>query len=687
MRQSRQNIKKIISSIAYAFSAMLLVTTTSITPSAQAATVSQVSTGAVSACAVVDKWVKCWGLNDYGQLGNGKTSDTPQTTPVSVANNKTATTATTTCTTYLWGICTASTTTPAQPASAMAGKTVEKVSVGTDHTCALANAKVYCWGSNAFGQLGNRSKTASSIPVAVDVASKDVAATSTTGPAGCGNGLFQTRCTTTTTPAKPKSALASKEIIDITAGDMFTCALASDGSVACWGANDFGRLGTGDTNDYNYPKAVYNASDSALANKKGVKLSKASGLTMCVLAVDKSDTSGLAKGSPYCWGFGIGNDALPANGRTTVACSKNSPTTRPTGTITETAYFWSARPLLITGSPAITMADSVDYVTGLGDNNKSYYWGLRGYQERLQIVSTTSCSINPCTSNNLMKITLAASANDQRNKAKKNAQNSNKPGGDKKKNLNSNNTSAAAAQNAARGGVSSSVSSSGGNVRNSYSIGGSTGNTGTGVSGATKGQSYTGINYASGTYAGVARPTGSATGASQVGGNNNNSSSTSCSRVTHYGYTADRIVTEVGKMSLTIPSKSVPLSGESVTTLSGNVQGGLFCANKVSGGASCDANGTSVVEGQTGSNYTKQCTTTGTIFKTTTCAPAPTGPQQVVSSGWLNGKSIKTLDTGASGYTCALANGGVGCWGPNTVGQGGNGSTTNKLVPTAVSGL
>jgi alpha-tubulin suppressor-like RCC1 family protein len=75
---------------------------------------------------------QCWGLNEYGQLGDGTTSS--QTTPSVVAG----------------------------------GHTFAGITAGLRHTCALdGSGKAFCWGSNSLGQLGDGTTDSHSVPVAV----------------------------------------------------------------------------------------------------------------------------------------------------------------------------------------------------------------------------------------------------------------------------------------------------------------------------------------------------------------------------------------------------------------------------------------------------------------------------------------------------------------------------------------
>ena len=100
--------------------------------------VTQISTGDYHTCALLeDTTVKCWGRDNYGQLGDG--SNTDSSTPVDVmvsANTKLT--------------------------------DVTQISTSAGHTCALLeDATVKCWGRNNHGQLGDGTTTASSTPVDV----------------------------------------------------------------------------------------------------------------------------------------------------------------------------------------------------------------------------------------------------------------------------------------------------------------------------------------------------------------------------------------------------------------------------------------------------------------------------------------------------------------------------------------
>ena len=206
-------------------------------------TIKQISTGHYHTCAVAsDDKMYCWGENNNGELGNGSTVDSR----VPVAVNMTG---------------------------VLAGKTIKQMSVGTYNTCVIASDdKVYCWGSNAYGQVGNNSLTDSNVPVAVN----------TTG------------------------VLAGKTIKQISVGHHRACAIASDDKMYCWGNNMGGALGNGSTADSHIPVSV---NMSGILAGKVIRRISIGAFHTCVYATDNKI---------YCWGsnnYGqLGNNSTANSG-------------------------------------------------------------------------------------------------------------------------------------------------------------------------------------------------------------------------------------------------------------------------------------------------------------------------------------------------------------------------------------
>ena len=225
-------------------------------------TVTHIAIGYFHSCALTsDGVVVCWGRNDYGQLGDGTTTNS--SVPVAVTGG------------------------------VLAGKTVTRIDTRGLHSCALtSDGVVVCWGYNGYGQLGDGTTSSSSVPVAVTggvLTGKTVTriaigawhscALTSDGVVVCWGYNYdgQLGDGTTTNSSVPVAVtggvLAGKTVTRFAAGSVHSCALTSDGVVACWGANFYGTLGDGTTNNSSVPVAMtsgalterYDA-DSALVN-------------------------------------------------------------------------------------------------------------------------------------------------------------------------------------------------------------------------------------------------------------------------------------------------------------------------------------------------------------------------------------------------------------------------------------
>jgi len=173
----------------------------------------QVSAGLWHTCGVTAQGAAyCWGANDYGALGDG-TADSSWT-PV--------------------------------PVSAPAGVTFTVVSAGAMHSCGLTpTGAAYCWGRNDGGQLGDGTTTSRSTPVAVQgtagihfaaitAGQLRTCAVSESGAAYCWG----------STPPAPIPVPDAQHIVDVSVslGDE-ACMLSNIGLAYCWGNNNFGQVG------------------------------------------------------------------------------------------------------------------------------------------------------------------------------------------------------------------------------------------------------------------------------------------------------------------------------------------------------------------------------------------------------------------------------------------------------------
>src|SRR5574340_31817 len=159
--------------------------------------VSAISSGNSHTCALTSSGgVKCWGSNYYGQVGDG-TSYYFRYTPVDVSGLTSGVSAVVTGYDYSCALTTAGgvkcwgyneygqlgdgTTTNRFAPIDVVGLTsdVSAVSVGDNHTCALTSSGgVKCWGANWSGELGNGTSTNSLIPVDVSGLSNGVSSVS-----------------------------------------------------------------------------------------------------------------------------------------------------------------------------------------------------------------------------------------------------------------------------------------------------------------------------------------------------------------------------------------------------------------------------------------------------------------------------------------------------------------------------
>jgi alpha-tubulin suppressor-like RCC1 family protein len=144
-----------------------------------------------------------------------------------------------------------------------------QVAVGSDHSCALlSDSTVSCWGANFGGQLGDGTTNPHHTPAPVPGLSR-VAHIATGGDvtyAQMADGTvqvwgFNTQSQFgdgTTSAGRPSPGLIPglTGVAVISAGLQHQCALLTNNTVVCWGKNQQGQLGNGTTTDSAVPVTV-----------------------------------------------------------------------------------------------------------------------------------------------------------------------------------------------------------------------------------------------------------------------------------------------------------------------------------------------------------------------------------------------------------------------------------------------
>lgn len=208
----------------------------------------EISASRTHTCAISDAdEAYCWGNNSHGQLGDNST--TQRNAPVKVNNRS--------------GLLT-------EFRSISANGILHD---NTNASCSITNDGAYCWGSNAFAQLGTGSHTSSNVPVKVNLPSGsaytsiamggngfacgviDVGAAycwgdnAGYGQIGNGSMLGNSAVTSVTMPSGVTGYTA------IETGDEHICAISTDDRLFCWGAGHEGQLGDGGTDHRGVPTA------------------------------------------------------------------------------------------------------------------------------------------------------------------------------------------------------------------------------------------------------------------------------------------------------------------------------------------------------------------------------------------------------------------------------------------------
>lgn len=304
-------------------------------------------------CALVaDASVRCWGDNQFGQLGR-PAEQTPtgfDATPAIVPG--------------------------------LSDARVLALTAGDFHTCALlATGAVSCWGYNWFGQLGtaqhNLSHTPNPVPTlvpaldgtpghtarAVMASGYHTCAVLTSGEVGCwgwnASGQAGENGATSTQNANPGMTTvagldADDPAVALTGGRQHTCAATAAGAVWCWGDNQYGQLGS----------AKGNGKDTAQPTPIQVAGLSGDNRVTALSAGEFHTCATMAAGGARCWGINLFGQ---------LGAAKNSGSQKP-----------NPKPVKVAGlgsDPVVALAAGAAHTCAMADGGVLRCWGTNAHGE------------------------------------------------------------------------------------------------------------------------------------------------------------------------------------------------------------------------------------------------------------------------------------------------------------------
>ncbi len=301
-----------------------------------------ISNGNIHTCAILDNAsTMCWGSDGDGRLGDGG-EDNAVSKPTGFvinpegesfksihAGHENTCGITDSGKLYCWGNNNngkngiGSTNTeklPSTPVTFNQNTTIEKLSMGLYHSCAIdSDNTVWCWGRAWNGNLGSGDGNADQYaPVQVELPGENDFATEIAagerftcallgnGAISCwghdgSNQLGDSADTTgdQNTPQSYVSLPSGRIAVDIDAGQNHACAVLDNGSIVCWGYNNYGKLGS---------------SFSSLANSLPVYINTTQNKSFTQVSTGYDHTCALLEnGTGMCWGRNthgqLGNDS------------------------------------------------------------------------------------------------------------------------------------------------------------------------------------------------------------------------------------------------------------------------------------------------------------------------------------------------------------------------------------------